>query len=249
MASGRQRWFRQPSVLIAALALIVSISSTVVTIENNRTQTEMTSRNQLLTLVEGLAQVPQLESQIAATYKNNVQQRISVLGSETNAQLIQAEEAGQLIESLHGNVAPAAAYQVANAFSDQNEPKAALRYYNMALHGATASDPILAASTYRGEANVLYAMGNPAQAAVAIDHAYAAISPSGGYSHTQVIQNRIFTDLFDVNRAVNARECTRAQGDIRDAEKWIPSLSRASASYIQDSQQLSAETPFAMGCR
>ncbi len=237
-AHGEQarRWFRQPATLVSAFALLVSLTSTVVTIENNRSQAQNAKRDQLLTLVDSLAQAPQEQSQIDTTYKNDLQTRLSVGGAETTAELIQAEQAAQLIDSLHDNMAASEAYEVANSFSDRGEPSEALRYYGVAIRRA-ATDPLVLAGAYRGEAGMFYNLGRLPQAAAAITHAYQALSARQGFSTVEVNQNRIFTDLYDLGPASGAHACKRSAADLADAVKLTATLNKSSASFAQDSQR------------
>jgi tetratricopeptide (TPR) repeat protein len=242
-----RRWFQHPSTLIALLALLVSLGSTVTTIENNRSQAANMARQQLLMLVQGLTQVPQVQTQISSTYKNDVQARINLAGSEATAELIQAELATQLIESLHRNVAPSEAYEVAIALGDRGDLTQALRYYGVAIH-QSAADPVVLAGAYRGQAGVYYSLGRLRQAFATISRAYTSESAGNGFTPAEVEQNRIFTDLYDIVRAVNVHACTRSQSELADAARLTTHISASSNSYTQDLQQLRGDEALVQRC-
>jgi tetratricopeptide (TPR) repeat protein len=242
LRASRTPWFKQPAILIAALAFLVSVASTVITIENNHSQTLSNERQQLLTLVEDLSQVPQVQTQIDTTYKNNESAQLRLGGAEATDELIQAEEAAQLINALHGEVPSAAAYQVGIALADRSLLKEALHFYQIAIQRSSNDED--RANTYRAEALVWYGMGNMKQAFATISRAYYAVNTQGGFSTGEVAQNHIFTDLNDISSSMNAHACVRARGEYADAVKLTPLINKTSSSYTSDTtRELTDKTP------
>jgi hypothetical protein len=246
LQSATRPWFRQPTLWISAFAFLVSVGSTIITVENNRSQAQTTKHEQLVTLVEQLAQVPQVQAQIATTYRNDQPALLRLAGSESTAEEIQAEEAAQIIDSLHGDVAPSEAYQVGLAFADRGLQQQALRYYRIAI--SRPSNAQVKANIYRVQAAAWYALGNIPKAFAGILQAYNAESAQEGFSSAEVDQNRIFTDLYDVPKAISVHACARASAELADAIKLTARINKASSSYSSDTARETADRQLVSAC-
>lgn len=233
-ASNSKPWYRQSASIFAGIALLVSLGSLAASIVYNTMQNQTMDRQQLVTLVEDLAQIPATRAQIANSNKSlSVQLKLS--GDETIQEDIEADEAARLVRGLNWNVPAAELYQVGLAYSDASLPTLALHYLQAGIR--IGSDEQTESGMYRAEAGVLYGLGRRLAAATAISKAYSEVTLSGGFPASSVDQNRIFTDLYAAERVWTA-DCSGTEGYLRDATALLGRLSPGSSSFNTDEQRL-----------
>jgi hypothetical protein len=252
-ASGRsdqqreQSWYKQPSILIAALALVVSISSAVITIFNNISQTQGQEHQQLFTLIQDLSQIPSQRVTLQSTYARNPAQLRSLGGQLLSAEIVDVQEAAQIIDALNGQVASQEAYQVGSSLVDVGFYPQSLKYFSIAISHATGF-PETAASTYRVWAEALYDLGEPTQARSKISLADSSFDVAGMSSRRRT-QNFIYTSLFQLPYEVQLHNCSFVRAQFRSDLKLIASLSSSSpSSYAQDTAQAAGEESSINNC-
>jgi len=153
-------WYKQPSILVAALALAVSIGSAVITVLNNISQTQNQEYQQLFTLVQDLNQIPSQRVTLQSTYAGNPTQLRILGGQLLTAEIVDVQEAAQIIDALNGQVASEEACQVGSSLVDAGFYSPSVRYLSIAVSRATGF-PETAASTYREWAEALYDLDEP----------------------------------------------------------------------------------------
>jgi hypothetical protein len=239
-------WNRSPTVIIATLALIVSIVSSVATVLNNRSNTQNQNQQQLLSLVQDLSQFPSQLATLQQTYGKNPAELLNLSSSLTTSESVEAEEAAQLIAALGDQVPGVEAYQVGIAFYARNNYAQAINMYIIGVD--REQDPFIKAGIYRGWAQALYAIDQPGQARVKMGSAYSVFDGVTNLGLYTRAQNYIFTTLFQIPYEVGLHNCSYARKQFDSAVHLIPSLSHTSSSYTSDISEAEREAQSVKSC-
>jgi tetratricopeptide (TPR) repeat protein len=222
-------WYQNPTVIIASLALVVSVVSSVATVLNNSSAAKSQDEQQLLTLTQDLTQIPSQLAALQQTYAKNPATLQYLTGSLQATNIVEAEEAAQLIAVLGNQVPGIEAYEVAVAFGSQANYAQAIDFYSLA--SSREVDPFTLASIYRGWAGILYNLGEPDQARTKIAAAYSVYTHAtniGLYGRTD---SYIFTTLFQIPYEVYLHNCSYAQKQFVYAEHLLASLPTTESNY------------------
>ena len=225
-------WKKHIATLIAVAAVVISVVSTLNTDHYNNQQATSAENQQLVTLVDQLSQVPQSQTQIEATYKSQLVVRENLLSGVATAEQIQAEEAGQIIDSLHGEVSSSAARQVAFSFLTLGSLKSARHYITIALKRAPGADR--EADALRLAAKIEFQGAHVAAGEADYRAAYVALSTRGGYAPENVAENRIYSDTYVFSLEIGAGRCSMAVALYDDATALTPRVASSPGSYTQD---------------
>jgi hypothetical protein len=220
----------------------------VATVLNNRAQTQSQNHQQLFTLVQDLNQIPSQRVTLQSTYANNPAQLLNLGGQLLTAETVEVQEAAQIVDALKGQVAPEEAYQVGVSLVDVGLYSQARKYFSIAISHAEGF-PETTASAYRGWAQALYNLGEPAQARnkIALADSSYNLSVAVGPRRTQ---NFIFTSLFQIPYEVKLHECEFVRAQFHADLKLIASLSSSlPSSYTQDQAEASREEGSVRNCR
>lgn len=243
----RKPWWKNITTLIAVLAFVLSGFSTWETVRYNTSQSRTADRQNLVTLVDQLAQEPQNYAQVAASYKSQPGLQSNLLSSLLTSKAIQAEEAGQIIDSLHGNVSSSAAREVASSFLDLGALKPALHYTTIAL--ARAPDADLKADALRQRAKIEFSSRQLAQGVADYREAYVTVSVPAGYTPFNVDENHVFTDTYAFSLELNAGRCPQAIALYNAAVRLTPRVRSNSSTYQSDQvREVSDRAEIARSC-
>jgi tetratricopeptide (TPR) repeat protein len=228
----RTPWWKNITTLIAVLAFVLSGFSTWETVRYNKSESQTADRQNLVTLVDQLAQEPQSYAQLSAAYKSQPTLQSTLLSSLLTSKAVQAEEAGQIIDSLHGNVSSSAAREVASSFLDLGSLKPALHYATIAL--ARAPDADLRADVLRQRAKIEFETQQVARGVADYRAAYVAETVPGGYTQYTINENHVFTDTYAFSLELNAGRCTQAIALYNAAVRLTPRVRSNPTTYQSD---------------
>jgi hypothetical protein len=241
-----KRWYQTPTVLIASLALIVSVASSVATILNNNSAAKSQDEQQLLTLTQDLTQIPSQLVTLQQTYAKNPATLQYLSGDITASEIVETEEAAQLITTLGNQVPGIEAYEVAFAYGLQANYAQAITFYSLAA--SRDVDPLTLAAIYRGWAQMLYDLSEPEQARKEIAAAYSV------YSHTTNIgpyvrtDSYIYTTLFQVPFEVNIHNCSYARKQFAYAMLLLASFPTRESNYSAYVSEVARERQSVESC-
>jgi hypothetical protein len=196
-ATKRAMWIALGSLLLALISAGATIFFTVKSTNLVKEQNSNAQQQELVSLVTDIEQ-----GQQAATSPNGSSAALTVLG--------EAEEADNIIASLHSNVSSPEKYIVGMALEDGQDFKPALTLLKSAA--MEASDPRTTADAWRGEAAILYKLSMNPQAEGAISKARESFGGKGKDVTLVGQDNNIaFTDLFDVPYQASIGQCSVAE--------------------------------------
>jgi len=185
------------SLVLAIVSVVASIVVGLYSAYLVRQQNGNAEQQELVSLVTNIEQ-----GQQAATGPNGSSAALTILG--------EAEEANNIIVSLHSNVSSPEKYIVGSALEDGQDFKPALMLLTSAAK--EASDPRTTADSWRGAAAILYKLNMNSQAEKDINQARESFSEKGK-DVTQVSQdnNIAYTDFFDVPYQAAIGQCSVAE--------------------------------------
>src|ERR1700733_2965376 len=182
------------------LAIVSAVASIVVGLYSAylvRQQNGNAEQQELVSLVTNIEQ-----GQQAATGPNGSSAALTILG--------EAEEANNIIVSLHSNVSSPEKYIVGSALEDGQDFKPALMLLTSAPK--EASDPRTTADSWRGAAAIFYKLNMNSQAEKDINQARESFSGKGKDVTLVGQENNIaFTDFFDVPYQASIGQCSVAE--------------------------------------
>jgi tetratricopeptide (TPR) repeat protein len=215
-------WYQSPTVIIASLALIVSVVASVATILNNRSTTRYQDQQQLLILVQDLTQIPSQQVTLRRTYANDPATLQNLSASILTSEIVETEEAAQLIATL-GNQAPGVeAYEVGYALSSIGNYTQAIQMFSLAA--SNEGNSLTLAAIYRGWAQVLYTLGELKQARAKIASAYSAANHATGLNRNARTDINVYTAIFQIPEEVTMHNCRYAQKQLQYAVHLLASL-------------------------
>lgn len=224
-----RHWYQSPSIIIATLALLVSVISSLAAILNNNSTAKNQDEQQLLTLVQDLTQIPAQQAALQQTYSKNPATLQNLNGDIAATEVVESEEAAQLIRVLGYKVPGIEAYEVAYAFGLQGNYGEAIQFYSLAASRTT--DPFLLTAVYRGWAQSLYNLGEPKPARVKIAAAYSAYAHTTNVALYAKTDSYIYTTLFQVPFEIGVHNCSYAKKQLLYAVRLIASLPSTEGNY------------------
>ncbi len=251
IASRRQPLWTPVTVLTLFLSLAaigVSLYSGLQTASNDNSQRLAADQQQLLTAVQALTQVPQVDSQIDTTYATDPNARRNLLAAEGLSSEVQADDAAQLIGKLHDQIPASETYEVGVAFANAGSYSVALHYYKLAIQRVTAPEAQIRAAAYRGLGGAYYSLGQIPQAESAIKNAYNTLKEPA-FPASEVEASRAQTDLYDISYADGADLCARAKADLADAVLLTKKLNVSSSAYTFDTANEATQKPQVESCK
>ena len=185
------------SLVLAIVSAVASIVVGLYSAHLVREQNSNAEQQELVSLVTNIEQ-----GQQAANGPNGSSAALTILG--------EAEEANNIIASLHSSVSSPEKYIVGSALEDGQDFKPALTLLTSAAK--EASDPRTTADSWRGAAVILYKLSMNSQAENDINQAKESFSGKGKDVTLVGQENNIaFTDFFDVPYQASAGHCSVAE--------------------------------------
>jgi hypothetical protein len=198
----RVPWGRIGKALAGLIPVLISIAAAIFALAQAsaaRDQNVDSERQELISLVAGIAQEPQSIDQAAATFKTEPLEFRAVQVGFQMTELADAEEAADIISLLHGNGVTAIEYfETALGLQSGQSDSQALQLLQTAA-GMKNSDPRTQANVLHEEAAIYYELGpayySRAEQADAL--ARAAYDSGPDIPPVNRLNNIAFTDLFD----------------------------------------------------
>jgi hypothetical protein len=196
-ATQRATRIAKGSLVLAIVSAVASIFVGAYSAYLVRQQNGNAEQQELVSLVTNIEQ-----GQQAATGPNGSSAALTILG--------EAEEAANIIASLHSNVSSPEKFIVGSALEDGQDFKPALMLLTSAAK--EASDPRTTADSWRGAAAVLYRLSMDSRAEKDIIHAKGSFGGKGKDVTPVGLENNIaYTDLFDVPYQASIGQCSVAE--------------------------------------
>jgi hypothetical protein len=241
-----KHWYQSPAIIIASLALIVSVVSSIATILNNNSAAKNQDEQQLLALIQDLTQIPSQLATLQQTYAKNPTTLQYLTADITASEIVETEEAAQLIATLGNQVPGIEAYEVAYSFGLQFNYGQAIKFYSLAA--SRDVDPLTLASIYRGWAKMLYDLGEPNQARTKIAAAYSAYADATDYGPYGRTDNYIFTALFQIPYEVAIHNCNYARKQFVYATHLLASFPTTASHYSLYKSEAAGERQSVESC-
>lgn len=178
-AANARPWYRQASVLIAALALAFSMMATWFGEQRAGERDASAARVELSQLIQRLTSLPKDSAELQAKYAGNTGMLNALSGMVTTESAVLALQASDVIARIPDLVTGAEYFAVGQALVQTGDYGRAETLLDAGL--ARDNDPSSLAALWRAKAALSFATGEPAEARTAMSkalEAYAAEKPS-----------------------------------------------------------------------
>lgn len=137
-------WYGNPSTLIAAFALLISLGSTIFTYIRNIDQDNWALRAELRSLILRMNDLPLKDHELQLKYKKDALVAGDLSGLVNNENLIIATQAAEIIKKIPTMVSGGEALSVAVALGNSNQIKSSTDLLLVALKGRNNSESMVA---------------------------------------------------------------------------------------------------------
>jgi hypothetical protein len=241
-------WFRQASLIISLLALLLSLASTGYTTWRTEQQDVRAARTELGELIQRLSVLPKENLELQTNYANKPAALTQLSGAVNTENLVLARQAADIIERrIPNNVAAIEYYAVASALNLSGDYDTGRRLLERGLE--RVNDPVSHSAMLRTFASSLYGSGEIAAGRQRMQQARDIFSRYPTKIHSLVVWTNVHTELFWIGLERAAGDCTEARRHLAEADPWAsqiaagPDRDRVQAQLRAQGQALTSCAP------
>jgi len=176
-SSAPKPWFRQPSVIISIVALLLSLSATIYGEQRAGARDASTARDRLSGLIARLDALPKENASLIAQYADDPQ-TLANLGSSTQTELVvTSQQAADIISVIPDDVSGAEYYAVGAGLALAGNYGRAQAMFDTGL--TRESDPQTQAAIWRTKASIYFGSGDLDRARTAMSQALSVFTSAG----------------------------------------------------------------------
>ncbi len=223
-AAERNRpWFRQPSIIISVLALVLSLASTGYGTWLAEQQHVREARAELAQLIQRLSALPKENLELQTSYASNATV-LAQLASAVNAEnLVLARQAADIVERrIPDHVSAIECYAVASALIFSSDFDTSRRLLELGL--ARANDPVSHSTLLRAHAAGLYRSGDVAAGRERMQAARDIFSRYPTKVRSLVVSTTAHTELYWVGLERGVGDCAEARRHLSEVRHWAAQI-------------------------
>ena len=228
--AARRPWYRQVSGLVAVIALIFSLVTTVLSFMRTAEQDVRAQQIEVRSLIQRLMALPKENIDLLTKYEDSPEVSTVLSSSVSIENEVLLQHAVSIVEQIPDLISPVEYFAIAESFFAAGKYFGARRYYEKSLN--VAVDREIGVGAYRSLAVLAYQAGEFEEAGRMIDGALGIFesdkfkhieSPPLQYRNWTHFQTRIFWAQKLIQLGANCQEVRRHTAEARKLMVAMPS--------------------------
>lgn len=217
----RQPWYRSPSLLISALALVFSFGTTAVSYYESSQDDVRAARAELRGILQRLSTIPRDNFELVKKYQGDVDgQALSGLFNQENSLL--ARHASEIVDRFPDDVSAGEYFSVAMALLTASDVSRVPVYFERALK--QASDPNVKVAVLRNYGLFLISNGRTSEGRKRYEEALAIWADYPNVSKYFKDSTDALTELYRSQAEFNSGHAEAAKEHLRKAQERLALL-------------------------
>jgi tetratricopeptide (TPR) repeat protein len=209
MSEGSKPWYRQPSVLIACIALVFSFSTTFYANRRAHKEDVHNAKVELRELIQRLTAIPQRNVDLDVKYAKDPNALVRAGSLLNTEQIVLAKQALDIIDEIPNEVSATEYYAVATALSIAGTYDRTLGLFQRAFEVAQDANDWLAAARSLGTAG--FAQGDLKRGRAGYQQALNVFERFPNRNKAYVERTNAYTEMFWASSEVSAKQCNEAK--------------------------------------
>jgi tetratricopeptide (TPR) repeat protein len=219
VAETTRPWYKQASILIAALALLFSFGTTYYSAEQTRKADIHNAKVELRELIQQLTELPQRNVDLNSKYADNPSALLVASGLINTQQIVLAKQAVDIIDDIPEEVSSTEYFAVANALAVSGSYDRTVEFYRHSLEKARDANDWTSASRSLGQA--AFAAGDLVQGRASYQDALNVFKRFPTRNSYFIWSTDTFTEISWAGAELSQRQCPQAKDHLDKAAQKL----------------------------
>jgi tetratricopeptide (TPR) repeat protein len=219
LAEVTKPWYKQASILVAALALLFSFGTTYYSDQRTRKADLHNAKVELRQLIQQLTELPQRNVDLNKKYADNPSALLAASGLINIQNIVLAKQAVDIVDQIPEQVSSTEYFAVANALATSGSYDRTIEFYRRSLDKAQDYNDWINASRSLGQA--AFTVGDLDQGRASYQEALNVFKKYPTRNSYQIWYTNTYTEIVWAQAELGQRQCSQAKDHLDKAEKSL----------------------------
>jgi tetratricopeptide (TPR) repeat protein len=221
-AEADKPWYKQASILIAALALLFSFGTTYYSEQRTRKADIHNAKVELRQLIQQLTELPQRNLDLNRKYADNPTALLTASALINTQHIVLSKQAVDIVDEIPERVSSTEYFAIANALATAGSYDRTIEFYRRSLDKAQDANDWTAAS--RSLAQTAFTVGDLQQGRASYQESLNVFNKFPTRNPYFIWYTNTYTEILWAGAELGQRQCSHAKDHLDKAEKSLSTV-------------------------